>query len=140
MPPEEGESPEQCTAKINNFLQKWMELANAKDTFQDLRQLIVKEQFINSVSPALEIHLKEKSPANLEELAKAAEQYLIDHGTELFKEAKGKKKNNGRSQQKPGNDAGDKLPNNKQVHEVKYFKRNKFGHIAAKCQTEKSKV
>ena len=90
-----------------------MELANAKDTFQDLGQLLVKEQFINSVSSALEIDLKEKSPPNLEELGKAAEQYLTAHGTELFKEAKGTKKNNGRSQQKPGNDADDQLPNNK---------------------------
>ena len=106
-----------------------MELANAKDTFQDLRQLIVKEQFINSVSPALEIHLKEKSPTNLEELAIAAEQYLIAHGTELFKEAEGKKKIDGTSQQKPGNDADDKLPNNKQGHAVKCFRCNKLGHI-----------
>ena len=89
-PAEEGESPEQYIVKINNFLQKWIELANAKDTFQDLRQQIVKEQFINSVSPALEIHLKEKSSANLEELAKAAEQYFTAHGTELFKRSERK--------------------------------------------------
>ena len=92
-PPEERESPEQYIIKINNFLQKWVELANTKDTFQGLRQLIVKEQFTNCSSPAPEIHLKEKSLANLEELAKAAEQYLTAHEREPFKEAKGKKKN-----------------------------------------------
>ena len=112
-----------------------MELATAKDTFQGLRQLIVREQFTNSVSPALEIHLKEKSPANLEELVKAAEQYWTAHGTELSKEATGKKKNDGRSQQKPGNNTHDKLTNNKQAHEVKCFECNKLGHTAAKCWT-----
>ena len=141
-PPEEGESPEQFITKLSNFLKKWMELSNVNRTFEDLRQLIVKEQFINAVSPALEVHLKEKSPADLEELAKIAEQYLTAHGTELFRGAKmSKKSTSGYSSKNKTKGHTDDYQqkshdqsNHKSTQEVKCYKCSKFGHTAAKCK------
>ncbi|XP_068205257.1 uncharacterized protein [Palaemon carinicauda] len=91
-PPEDGESPAQFIVKLKNFLKKWMEQAGAYETFAELQQLMIMEQFINVVSNALEVHMKEKAPASLDYLAKAVEKYLTAHGTGLSKEAKVAKK------------------------------------------------
>ncbi|XP_068232013.1 uncharacterized protein [Palaemon carinicauda] len=61
--PEEGESPAQFIVKLKNFLKKRMEQAGAYETFAELQQLVIKEQFINAVSNALEVYVKERAPA-----------------------------------------------------------------------------
>jgi transposase InsO family protein len=143
-PPEEGESPAQFIAKLKNFLKKWMEQAGADETFEELQQLVVKEQFINAVSQALEIHLKEKAPANLDDLAKAAEQYLTAHGGELSKEAKVSKKPVSRPPKQMGTAMSDSPKDRPHEHggkgasskEVRCYKCNQLGHISSKCQSQ----
>ncbi|XP_068207579.1 uncharacterized protein [Palaemon carinicauda] len=139
-PPEEGESPAQFIVKLKNFLKKWMEQAGAYETFAELQQLVIKEQFINAVSNALEVHLKEKAPTNLDDLAKAAEQYLTAHGTELYKEAKVAKKPVYRPPKQTGPSAFENpwhRPNEQvkgtSARDVRCYKCNQLCHIASKC-------
>ena len=49
--------------------------------------LIVKEQFIDSCPKELAIHLRERAPETLAQIAEIADQYLEAHGKHLFSSA-----------------------------------------------------
>ena len=51
------------------------------------KDLIVKEQFIDSCPKDLAIHLQESAPETLAKIAKITDQYLEDHGKHLFSPA-----------------------------------------------------
>ena len=71
--PEVDESPEQFIARLDRYLLRWLELLDTEQTFDGLRDLIVKEQFIDSCPKDLAIHLREKAPKTLAKLAKISD-------------------------------------------------------------------
>ena len=78
--PEADESPEQFIVRLDRYLLWWLELSDAKQTFDGLKDLIVKDQFIDSCPEDLAIHLHERAPETLAKIAKIADQYLEAHG------------------------------------------------------------
>ena len=60
--PEVDESPEQFIVRLDRYLLRWLELSNTDRSFEGLKDLIVKEQFIDSCPKELAIHLREKEP------------------------------------------------------------------------------
>ena len=82
--PEVDESPEQFTVRLDRYLLRWLELSNTERSFEGLKDLIVKEQFIDSCPKELAIHLRERAPETLVQIAKIADQYLEAHGKHLF--------------------------------------------------------
>ena len=78
------ESPEQFIVRLDRYLLRWLELSDTGRTFEGLKDVIVREQFINSCTKGLAIHLRERAP---ETLAKIADQYLEAHGKHLFSPA-----------------------------------------------------
>ncbi|XP_068204582.1 uncharacterized protein [Palaemon carinicauda] len=83
----------------------------------------------------------EKAPANLDDLAKAAEQYLTAHGTELSKEAKVAKKPVYRAPKQTGpsavenpwHGANEQVIKGTSARVVRCYRCNQLGHIASKC-------
>ena len=82
--PEVDESPEQFIVRLDRYLLRWLELSH---TVRSLKDLIVKEQFIASCPKELAIHLRERAPETLVQIAKIADQYLEAHGKHLFSSA-----------------------------------------------------
>ena len=78
--PEVDESPEQFIVRLDRYLLRWLELSNTARTFDGLKDLIVKEQFIDSCPKDLAIHLQERAPETLAKIAKIADQYFEAHG------------------------------------------------------------
>jgi len=72
--PETDESPDQCIVRLSAYLVLGLELSNTEQTFRGLKDLIVKEQFINSCPKELAVHLRERAPETMEEIAKLADQ------------------------------------------------------------------
>ena len=75
---------------MSTYLIQWLELSKTEKTFEGLKDLVVKEQFINSCPKELAVHLRERAPETLEEMAKIADQYLEAHGKHVFSPARNK--------------------------------------------------
>ena len=58
--PEVDESPEQFIVRLDRYLLRWLELSNTERSFEGLKDLIVKEQFIDSCPKELAIHLRKR--------------------------------------------------------------------------------
>ena len=81
--PEGQETPSQFLVRISNYFDKWVELASVDKLYEGVMELMVREQFTNSCPKDVAVHLMERSPKDLEELARIAEQYLVAHNKKL---------------------------------------------------------
>ena len=71
--PEGHERPSRFIFRSKNYFTKWMELAEVKQTFMGVVDLIVREQFICSCPKDLSIWLKQSNPKTLDELSRLAD-------------------------------------------------------------------
>ena len=81
---EVDEGPEQFIVRLDRYLLRRLELSNTERSFEGLKDLIVKEQFIDSCPKELAIHLRERAPETLVQIARIADQYLEAQGKHLF--------------------------------------------------------
>ena len=70
--PEEGENPSMLIVRLKTYLERWLKLAEAPQTYEALRDLFVKEQFLDSSPADLSTYLRERKLADLEEVARLA--------------------------------------------------------------------
>ena len=125
--PEVDESPEQFIVRLDRYLLRWLELSNTAQSFEGLKDLIVKEQFIDSCPKDLAIHLRERAPETLAQIAKIADQYLEAHGKHLFSPTSRKP-----AVQSERDEVKNAQTNLTPVH---CFKCNTRGHKAVNCPT-----
>ena len=125
--PEVDESPEQFIVRLDRYLFRWLELSDTEQTFEGLKDLIVKEQFIDSCPKDLAIHLRERAPETLAKFAKIADQYLEAHGKHLFSPVS----------RKPAVQSERDEPKNTQFNTTPLhcFKCNARGHRVINCPT-----
>ena len=69
------ESPDQFIVRLSTYFMRWVELADTEQSFKGVKDLIVKEQFINSCPKELAVYMREQAPKNLDKMAKTADQY-----------------------------------------------------------------
>ena len=125
--PEVDESPEQFIVRLDRYLLRWLELSNTARTFDGLKDLIVKEQFIDSCPKDLAIHLRQRAPETLAMIAKIADQYLEAHGKHLFSSVSRKP-----TVQPERDEVKNMQINPPALH---CFKCNTRGHKAVNCPT-----
>jgi hypothetical protein len=81
--PEDGESPEQFITRLNRYLTRWVELLKTEKSYEGVCDLFIREQFIVSCPEDLSISLRERNLEGLDDLAQAAEQFLVAHDKKL---------------------------------------------------------
>ena len=74
--PLQGESCEQFVVRLQNYMQKWTNMAKSEETWLNVQSLLVKAQFIASCSNDVAVYLKEQAPKDLPALATLADQYF----------------------------------------------------------------
>ena len=113
--------------RLDRYLLRWLELSDTERTFDGLKDLIVKEQFIDSCPKDLAIHLRERAPETLAQIAKTADQYLEVHGKHLFSSVS----------RKPAVPPEREEAKNTQSNStaLQCFRCNTRGHRAANCPT-----
>jgi hypothetical protein len=79
----EGERPEHFIDRLKGYVYKWIEMAGAKQTFDDLVFLMVSEQFLSYCSNNLAVYLKTVAFGNLEELGEKAHKFLGARGIQM---------------------------------------------------------
>ena len=122
--PANHESPSQFIVRLRNFFNKWVELSNSEATYEGVVSLMIYEQFINSCPKELAIHLKERKPKTVEEMAEWAEQYLFAHGRSFSWGDSRQKREAARSETKRTSGQSD---------HVRCYRCQGFGHRAEHC-------
>ena len=69
----QGETFKQFGARIEHYFVKWLSLSACEDEFDDLKELVLREQILSVCSPELQIHLREKQPSSVAELLEFTE-------------------------------------------------------------------
>ena len=133
---EVGEAPTQFIARLENYLMRWIDLANVEKDFDGLMSLIVREQYLESCPVQLAIFLRERKPKDLSELASLAEQYLDAHANSK-KEWPRKPMFRGHlsptSERKFGSSGGERIIKPEVGREC--FNCGKTGHLAKYCRS-----
>jgi len=125
--PEVDESPEQFIVRLDTYLLPWLELSNTDRSFEGLKDLIVKEQFVDSCPKELAIYLHERAPEMLVQIAKIVDPYLEAHRKHLFSSAS----KNSSVQPK----AEETKTAQSDITILQCYKCNAHGHKAINCPT-----
>jgi len=81
--PKAGETPSQFLTRIDNYLERWIELAKVTKSYEGLKTLIVQEQYLSTCPKEMAMHLKEGKPKTITELGDVAENYIEAHATDI---------------------------------------------------------
>ena len=132
--PETEETPDQFVIRLKNYLAKWLELSeNSPSNFDDLVDLIVKEQFINACSEDLAMYLLERGPKDLVELTTWGQKYLI-----VNKEQLGKSKATVQPRRVDQKKSIESKPDSSQGRQrsLQCYRCQRFGHRQSECNTK----
>ena len=77
--PDHNEAILSYVAKLEHFLDGWIKLSSCEQTYAALRDLILREQFLQGCSKDLAIFLQERKLKSMKELSEAAELYRSAH-------------------------------------------------------------
>ncbi|GFO34863.1 retroviral-like aspartic protease 1 [Plakobranchus ocellatus] len=140
--PAEGESPDMFIVRIVTYLDRWIELSKTDKSYEKLKDLIVREQFMDTCPEDLATSLREKDLHTLERVAKEADLFLKTRNRKLYDQPRRVFQGNARSRMDSvwplepekfngGQRAGEAKTS--VADQRSCFKCKKTGHIAWYC-------
>ena len=123
--PEKSETFIQFSRRLRSYLNKWLKMAKIEESYEAVCNFFARDQFLDSCSRELYVHLKPKLFKNLEEMAKEADLFVEARGGVYTCVNKAQRDNKGGSQYK-----SDSKPSRKP--EIKCSICGK-GHLTIKC-------
>ena len=81
--PEDGESPNMFIVRMKTYLQRWMQLSETPQTYDGLRDLLVREQFLDASSADVSTYLRGRKLSTLDEVAQFADLFLTPRTRQL---------------------------------------------------------
>uniref|UniRef100_A0A224Z474 Zinc finger protein n=1 Tax=Rhipicephalus zambeziensis TaxID=60191 RepID=A0A224Z474_9ACAR len=126
--PADGETATQYAARLSHYFDRWIELSETAQEYGELRELLIREQFLTSCHPSLSLYLKERRAKSLEDMLELADQFLeAQGGTNLAKV----KKDGCEDSKKSAPDE----KKHSQENVTRCFLCNRVGHRASNCRT-----
>ena len=96
--PERSETFIQFGSRLRSYLDKWINMAKIENTFEAICDFMARDQFLESCSRELYVHLKSKTFKNLDEMAKEADLFAEARGGVHTCTNKGQRDNRGAAQ------------------------------------------
>ncbi|XP_078600405.1 uncharacterized protein LOC144875346 [Branchiostoma floridae x Branchiostoma japonicum] len=81
--PEKGESPGQFLVRLTKYVDRWVDLSKTTRDYESLRDMFVREQFMEACPTDLATHLRERAPQSMKEMAEMAQHFLEAHRRKL---------------------------------------------------------
>jgi transposase InsO family protein len=126
--PEVNEAPAQFIARLSNYFSRWLDFSGIEKTFEALRDLMIREQYLDACTVDLAVFLRERALTDLAELAEVAQKYLDARIT------RGHHYKTSKADEKPNADVSNQTKTDKSIRAVKTcFTCNKPGHLAKDC-------
>ena len=82
--PDKGESFTSFLIRGSHFLDRWIDLSKTNKDFNGLKDLLIREQILHSVSKDLAVFLREREFKSAEEMCEAADRYQKAHPDKLL--------------------------------------------------------
>ena len=79
--PETGETAPQFIARLDNIFTRWIEMDKTEKIYDGIKDLVLREQFLNKCTTELRLFLEERKPRNVKDMSRLAEQYSDAHGS-----------------------------------------------------------
>ena len=106
---------------MTRFFQRWIELSEADQSYDGLKDLFLREHFMNTCSSELALFLRERVPQSMIEVTTPAEQYVAAHGSSVLASRTHKVKTD----------------SNTHTQTRRCFVCNSESHLAKDCPSEK---
>ncbi|XP_070203511.1 uncharacterized protein [Littorina saxatilis] len=71
----QGDTYKEHFVKLDRYMNKWIELAKCGNEVDDLKDLILREQILETVPPELAIHIRDRNPHDAKEIGEIATTY-----------------------------------------------------------------
>ncbi|XP_063970109.1 uncharacterized protein LOC135157653 [Lytechinus pictus] len=132
--PETGESAGQFMARLEHYFERWVDLTDTAKSFEGLKDLIIRQQFLEQINPGLAIYLRERTPQSTREMTETAQIYISAHGghfkgprkeTKVMTPHKSETKSDGFHREKP--------KGRKQIGPC--YLCDQMGHLARNCKS-----
>ena len=136
------ENAPQFICRLEHWLAQWISLSKIDETFDGLRELILRGQFLHACSPELAVFIKEHMPCDLEKMVEWAEVFAFSRSDTRKKEVNRKP-----SQVAGQNPTPPPIPaqrrfqgsNRPSPSSVRCFLCKETGHMAYQCPTGRNR-
>ena len=81
--PEKGKTSSQFFSRLQSYLGRWMKLGNVAATFEEIKDLFLREQFLGVCNKNLALFLKERTPNSVDGMTNLADKYLDARGVTI---------------------------------------------------------
>ena len=81
-----NESAPQFMGKLKHYFTRWIALSNTEESFEGVRELILREQFLSSCPRNVSVFLREQVSDSIESMMELATRFTLAHSSESLSE------------------------------------------------------
>ncbi|XP_065925767.1 uncharacterized protein [Magallana gigas] len=135
--PDGSETFMQFSTRLDSYLERWIQLSKTNKTFDDLKDLFLREQFLLCCSKELALFLKERIPTAIQDMARYAD-HFAEARTVTSSSLTQKPLFDRRQQSDRQPPYKDSVQQNQSGNAVKCYECGRQGHKAFNCNFRKS--